>query len=993
MDLFQLWGNVGIKTANAMKDLNNFENEVQGTAGRVGQSTGAVGNGFDQMSNKFSNMGQQMTTTGAAASIAVSAPLTALGAQAIKIVSSFDDVMSTVKAVTGATGDDFDQLRETAKRLGAETRFSSSEAAEGMQYLGMAGWDTQKILEGIPHMLNLASAGGLDLGRAADIASDTMAAFGIEASDAGHMADVFAKAASSTNTSVEMLGETMKYASPIAATFGASLEETTALAGLMADKGIKASMSGTAIRGGLTRMAAPTKQAEAYMRQLGITFTNADGSMRDMNDIIRDLSVGMGKLTEEQQLGAAKAIFGQEAMAGWLAVIESGPDKFDEFTKKLEKSSEGIGAASEMAKTREDNIGGAFREMSSAIEGVAIEIGDVLAPAVRKAAVIIGDMATWFTKLPQGAKTATVALGVLAVAFGPIMVAMGVMMQMSGVVFGSFSKLFNLFASAPRKLLGAAKGLRGVGAAAQAAGAAAGGKGQVDAPGGGKVGPCPPGVGPGKAKKGKAGVGGCPGACMGCGAAGVGGGKNKKGKKGKGTPGSTTPDVPISGAGAGKGAGKGAAKGASGAVTKGVGATLKKVGLMVARAGATLLPMLLGPVGLAITAIVAVIAGGVYLAIKHWDKVKNAAKIAFDGITSFVKQWGPTLLSVIMGPIGMLVGLFVKNFGAIKENTIQAFNLISNGIKAFMNAIKSFLAGILANLVSLFVSSWNTIKNFLNTVMTAINTLIRVVWNGIKTFLTTIMNSIKTVITSAWNAIKSVVTSVVNSIKTTITSVFNTIKNTVSTAITATKNAVVGAFNAMWNTAKTAATGIKNSIIGAFDSIKNLASDAWGWGADIISGLIGGIKGGVKNVTGAIGDVASSLSKKFTKALGIKSPSRLFRGFGLNIGQGLAIGIDKTRGIIQRASELMNHAIIRPEGVEVPISTKVANKPKNPVPQGTPGPNGTTGGNGNNGVVIQNAQFTIKVDKIQTEEDVKKMRRAIQTVVSDDLFDMAVRNV
>lgn len=1061
MDLFQLWGKIGIKTQDAMNELNKFEGKVGAVAQGVGNGATAMGSKFQSVGQSVSAAGDKMVGAGKKASLAVSAPILGVGAAALKTVTDFDDVMGTVAGVTGATGVEFDKLRDKAKELGATTRYKASEAAEGMQYLGMAGWDTNKILEGMPHMLNLASAGGLDLGRAADIASDTMSAFGINAKDAGHMADVFAKAASSTNTSVDMLGETMKYAAPVAATFGASLEETTALASLMADKGIKASMAGTAIRGGLTRLADPAKGATYWLDKMNTTLVNSDGSMKDMNTIIREMSTGMSTLTEEQKLQAAKSIFGQEAMAGWLAVLDTGPDKFDAMTDSLEKSSAGMGAAAEIAAKREDNIGGAFREMFSAIEGVAIEIGDVLVPTVKKAAVAINKLATWFTKLSPATKKTVVVIGAMVAAFGPLMIAMGFMMKTTGFVLKSVGSMFKMFGKGPKVLGAAAKAMTGFGNASKGASAAAA-----------VAGPCGPTKG-GKAKKGKKGRG-VVAPCPPVPCAGAPGGKPAKGAKGAkaGVAAATAATMAPVPSGKPEKAPK-AAKAPKGGLlkgaAKGVGNSLKGIGGMVARFGAGLLPMLMNPVSLAIVAVVAAVAGAVYLVVKHWDAIKTGAVKAFTAIGDFFKKWGPNILIALTGPLGMIVAFFVKNWDAVKSatsNFLQAVKTIfSTGLSAITSAISSALSGIgawftntwnnvkmitqaaltvlgsivrvsfnavlgflrtalstIVNIVrngwnavksvtmsilnalkGVIVSIWRSIRSFISSVMSGIRSIITTVWNSIKSFLSKIMGTIKSIISSAWNSIKSIVSNAVNAVKRVVVSAFNSIKNFIRSTMSSIRSLVTGAFNAMKNAASRAGAGIKNAMVSAFNVVKNIAKKSYGWGKDIMSGLARGLTNGIKNVVKTVGKVASTLSETFKKLLGIHSPSRVFKGFGLNIGQGLVQGIKKTDTMIKKASQGMNNSIIRPDTtIERPKfskSSKTSGKGSIYNTEGVSSSDTRSGSQAiyktppNDGVTIQNATFEIKIEKVHTDEDVLKLRRAIQTVVSDDLFGMAVRNV
>lgn len=308
-----------------------------------------------------------------------------LGLSANELVTTFNNFetgMSAVRSLTGATNEDFTRLTDTAKSLGATTSFSATEASDGMQYLAMAGWDTNEIIAAMPGLLDLAAAGSTDLGVAADIVSDVMTAMGMSAEQASHAADIFAKTATSSNTTIEGLGDTLKYAAPIAHSFGMSLEEVAAVAGMMGDAGIKGSQAGTAMRSALLRMADPVPETVELLDKLGLSFKNTDGSMRSMSQIISDTKGAFSGLSDSERLAAAQTIFGTEAASAWLAVIEQGPDVYDEFTASLRDST---GAAKDMAEIRLDNLAGDITLLQSAAEGLKIDLMSKLSPIARQA--------------------------------------------------------------------------------------------------------------------------------------------------------------------------------------------------------------------------------------------------------------------------------------------------------------------------------------------------------------------------------------------------------------------------------------------------------------------------------------------------------------------------------------------------------------------------------------------------------------------------------
>lgn len=330
--------------------------------------------------------------------------------------ADFEAVMSKVKAITVSDDQAMQQLTATARELGEKTMFSATQAGEAMTYLGMAGWNSQQIMAGMPGLLDLAAASNTDLARTADIVSDDLTAFGLSAEHAGHMADVFAKTSTSTNTTVEMLGETMKYAAPVAHAFGASLEETAALTGLMANSGIKASAAGTALRSGFLRLAgtsakstkaieemglslseatAQQEEARAALASLGIAMDDTNGP-RKMGAIVRDLADKTKDMSKEQRLATLATIFGTNAASAWVAVIDQGPDALDQLTKELENSD---GAAAAMAETMQNNARGAMVRLQSATESVAISIGGTMLPTLAELGDSLANEAAYVSKV------------------------------------------------------------------------------------------------------------------------------------------------------------------------------------------------------------------------------------------------------------------------------------------------------------------------------------------------------------------------------------------------------------------------------------------------------------------------------------------------------------------------------------------------------------------------------------------------------------------
>ena len=241
------------------------------------------------IAGQFTQIGDRMTAVGKDLTLKVTAPLALMGGMAFKTAADFDDSMRRVKAVSGATGDQFDALKQQALDLGASTAFTASQAAEGMQYLAMAGLDTNEILEATPQMLSLASAGAMDLATAADIATNVLSGFNLQVSDLAHVSDVLAQAASSSNTSVDQLGHAMAYVGPVASSAGLSIEETTAAIQVMSNAGIQGTMAGTALRSSLSSLLSPTSEATKVLASYGLTADDVNPEVNSLAEIIDNL--------------------------------------------------------------------------------------------------------------------------------------------------------------------------------------------------------------------------------------------------------------------------------------------------------------------------------------------------------------------------------------------------------------------------------------------------------------------------------------------------------------------------------------------------------------------------------------------------------------------------------------------------------------------------------------------------------------------------------
>ncbi|HAP8909519.1 phage tail tape measure protein [Enterococcus faecium] len=378
---------------------------------------------FEKNSNSMTTaVGKVMQGTGAAMTKYITTPLIGVGVAAAKVGGDFEAQMSRVKAISGATGDTFEQMKQQAIDLGAKTAFSAKESAAGMENLASAGFNAQEIMKAMPGLLDLAAVSGGDVALASENTATALRGFGLEASEAGHVADVFARAAADTNAEVGDMGEALKYVAPVANSMGISLEETAAAIGIMSDAGIKGSQAGTTLRGALSRLARPTKAMQDTMDNLGVSFYDADGKMKPLKTQVELLKKAFEGLTPEQQQNALVTLYGQESLSGMMALIDKGPDSLGKLTKSLKDSD---GAADDMARTMQDNMNSSIEQMFGAFESAAIVIQKILAPSIKKVADAISGLVEKFVSAPESIQKLVVAIGLIVASIGPLLLIFG----------------------------------------------------------------------------------------------------------------------------------------------------------------------------------------------------------------------------------------------------------------------------------------------------------------------------------------------------------------------------------------------------------------------------------------------------------------------------------------------------------------------------------------------------------------------------------------
>lgn len=341
---------------------------------QAAQSAQAYG---DSATNAFQAAGEALAAAGLVAGMK---QLGEAYLSTVQAAGEFGAAMSNVEALSGANASEMAALTTQAKELGAATKFTAMASGEAMGYMGMAGWNAQQMLAGMPGVLDLAAASGEDLAGVADIVTDSLTGFGLTAADTSGFVDVLAAASSKSNTNVSMLGESFKYTAPLAGTLGYTAEDTAVMLGLMANSGIKASQAGTTLRTTLTNLVSPTKEQAAEMERLGLSMTDSSGQMLPLLTLAGNLRDRFAGMSEAEQSAAASALFGKEAMSGMLAVINASESDFDKLTDSIYNSA---GAAERMAEIKLDNLQGDVVLLQSAWDGLGITIGEQFMPQWR----------------------------------------------------------------------------------------------------------------------------------------------------------------------------------------------------------------------------------------------------------------------------------------------------------------------------------------------------------------------------------------------------------------------------------------------------------------------------------------------------------------------------------------------------------------------------------------------------------------------------------
>ena len=753
-------------------------------------STSVALSKIDQAGKKMEAFGDSVTSAGQKimpASMAVAG----LGAAAVKTAADFDTSMSKVAAVSGATGDDLDALRDKAREMGAKTKFSASEAADAMNYMAMAGWKTGDMLEGIEGIMNLAAASGEDLATTSDIVTDALTAFGLTAQDSGHFADILAAASSNANTNVAMMGETFKYCAPIAGALGFSAEDTAEAIGLMANAGIKSTQAGTALRTIMNNLSGEVKITGSALGEVTIATTNADGSMRDLSDILSDCRGAFSQLSESEQAAAAEALVGKNAMSGFLALMNAGEGDIEKLSSAIDSCSdtfvktvdgaiipmsqaleEGVdwieeynGVSEQMAAVMQDNLVGQLTILKSQIQELAISFGEMLMPAIRAIVSKVQAFVDKLNNMSESQRKAVLTIGLIIAALGPLLVILGTVISKVGVAMQGFVKL--------------ATGVKKLGVAVKA-------------------------------------------------------GTGIFGKLGAALGGISAPVLAVI-----------AVIAILVAAFKHLWDTNEEFRNAITAIWNGIVSKIqafcqgivdrLNALGFEFGSIVDVLKS-------LWDGLCQFLAPVFEAAFSVVSTVLGSVLNVITGLLDVFIGLFTGNWSQMWDGVKVIFSGVWDAITGLfdtaLNLLKSLAEVVFGWFGTTWETVWTSIKSFFETIWNGIIAFFSGIWNSIVSTVTAQINAVKTVVTTVFNAVKATATTIWNGIKTAISTVVDGIKSKVSSAFESVKNTATNLFNGIKSTATSVWNGIKTAIVTPIEAARDKIRSA----LNAVSGFFSGLK-------------------------------------------------------------------------------------------------------------------------------------------------------
>lgn len=870
------------------REIVATEEELKKLAKEAADSNEAL-NKLESAGKTMENVGNKISSVGSTLTKTVTVPIAAIGTAAVKTTADFDSSMSNVAAISGATGEDFDSLRDKAREMGAKTKFSASEAADAMSYMAMAGWKTGDMLDGIEGIMYLAAASGEDLATSSDIVTDALTAMGYSAADSGRLADVMAAASSNANTNVSLMGETFKYAAAVAGSYGYSMEDTALATGLMANAGIKGTQAGTALRSIMSRLATDAGASSTSLgalgiltQKLGVEFYNADGSMRPFRDVILDTRKAWNGLTQEEQANYANKIAGKNAMSGWLALMNASETDVNKLATAIDNCD---GTAESMANTMQDNLNGQITILKSQLQELAIQIGDALMPTIRDIVSKIQDFVAKLSSMDEGTRNTIIKIALFAAAIGPLLLVFGKMT--SGI-----GKVIQNIASMGKGILNFVNQAKlGVGA-------------------GGKFASAIAAIGP---------VGWAVIAVVAAlTAAFVHLWKNNEEFREKIT--AVWDGIKEKFSAAGQQITD--AINSLGFDFDNLGEAIKAAWDWFCNALAPIVVGIVQTIGTVLGGIIDVVTGivqvicGIIKGFKDgdwtlfldglkniwtgiWNVLSAPVQLVINVITGYLEKAGTTWGEVWEGVKTFFTNIwtaikdfFVGIWDAIKNTVVTVVTAIGDAVSTGFNAVKTTFENIWNGIVTVVTTVWETIKSVVqvgimfigelfsaavqiitlpfrfiwenckdiiievwdaikekvSAALDAIKGVIETVWNGIKEFMTPILDAIKTAVKTAWEGIKTVTSTVFEAVKGVVTTVWEAIKTAVTTVVDAIKTAVSSAWDA-----------IKTVTSTAFEAVKTVVSTIWEGIKTVVTTVVDAIKTTVSTVFTAISMTVSTI--------------------------------------------------------------------------------------------------------------------------------------
>ena len=893
--------NVGSAVGYLDLDINGF---LSGLRTAQSESERASGNIATKLGGKIESVGKSLTSVGSSLTKSATLPVVGLGTAIIKTSADFESSMSKVKAITGKVSEkDLPNVIDTANRMGlsfveganstetamniitakaremgSKTKFSASESAEAFQYMAMAGWKTEDMLNSIEGVMNLAAASGEELGTVSDIVTDAMTAFGmsargtskvlkdgveVEVSNCTRFVDALAAASNSSNTNVSMLGESFKYVAPVCGALGYDVEDTAVALGLMANQGIKASSSGTALRSILTNLAKPTDTMSAAMDYLGISLQNDDGSMKSLMEVMDNLRGSFGQcqmpmdefqdslqeiqsqyesgeiseskynkkledLTEKAYgaEGALKAkyaatIAGKTGMAGLLAIVNTSDEDFQSLTDSIYNAA---GTSQEMADIMQDNLLGQITVLGSSLQELALQFGDLLLPYIKKFTEFIQNLVMKMQQLSPRAKSIVSVFAAIVASIGPLLLVIGKLTEHVG-------KMITFFGKVPEVLTKVKSGFSIISTA-------------------------------------------------------------------------------ISG------------------VSAPILAIIAIVGTLVAafmhlwntneEFRNNIISIWNGikekfdnfVQGIVdrLNALGFDFESGTEVLKAIWDGFCSILAPIFEGAFEAISAILGAVFDVITGLLDIFIGIFTGNWEQAWKGVEEVFGGIWNGIKGIFSAVCNTLKGILNSICGWFGTTWedtwNSIKNFFSNIWNSITSFLsktwdtikkvvqvgimaiveiikaafqlitlpfrfiwenckdklKEVWELIKGIISKALNVIKENISKAWKTIVSVLTPILNTIKSAISTAWNAISGTIKTVLSTIKSIISTAWNAVVTLIKPILDKVKTTISNAWDNIKTKVSN-------VINGVKNTISNGLNSAKNTVSNILSGIKDKFSNIL------------------------------------------------------------------------------------------------------------------------------